>query len=590
MGLLKYRTIKEHFLIDERFTKKDILYLFVFPRTSHTSYFGAMSLYVESILIWKEIPFHRISNQFFLGSKTDGTIPFALYNGKYLDGSEKIIEEIRKKGNKKLGEENDDIRKFAVKTLLKILIADKTFRKEELFQLKIPKNKLNQQLSPKSGPSSPITPSLKKFGSSPKSPSFLSKALLKVHLKTNYLNFPKGPGGLDWMLNDEGIKEQIMQSIPEAFFDPEILIDLPINKEEKNISYNCIINDWEYINNYLKKIINDILNKLLINGELPFCWEKRMREIIGNKNVNEIELFNKFQNEIKSLGLIKKLTDAEKNNGFLNGINPTLADFALFAFLNQFFEGKFSEEKVWKIMKQRPWPLNFELLENEENNNIGDKFEGPFNIQINELTNIHKLLEGNIIPELLIKDENIQLKKELINIGLLRIDEEYLKINNNKGPSEQKEGKNLKENNEKNNYENEIILNIIEIILKKIINKFKNQLELQKIFGQLMLLEMAAFICNLGKNKTEKEGNDCKKKHKEIAKNYLNKYLNNYNEINEEKFNYNNFVKETKELIYKSIIEIIEEKIASKIRISISNVAALINIDPRNILEIRDEN
>ena len=39
-----------------------------------------------------------------------------------MDGAEKIIEEVRKKGNKKLSDEHDDnIRKFATRTLLKYL-------------------------------------------------------------------------------------------------------------------------------------------------------------------------------------------------------------------------------------------------------------------------------------------------------------------------------------------------------------------------------------------------------------------------------------------------------------------------------------
>uniref|UniRef100_A0A1I8B4M8 GST_C domain-containing protein n=1 Tax=Meloidogyne hapla TaxID=6305 RepID=A0A1I8B4M8_MELHA len=767
---------KEHLLVDERFAKKDILYLFVFPRTSNAPYFGAMCLYVESVLIWKEIPFYRISNQFFLGSKTDGTIPFAIYNGKYLDGSEKIIEEIRKKGNtyKKLSDENDDIRKFATRTLLKILIADKTFRRDP----SIPKSSSLAQLATTSSSSNsaPATPKggmtiRKKFGpidikiphkneeiimakSEGHSPGFLSKAF--AHLKINNNNSPrKGPGGLDWMLTDEGVREQLMPAIPEAFLDPEIQIEIskeesnsteyfdspasdkkrklkkeneeeeeeeeeesyerkppPIkygmtlspqfwkdyfnilnkikNRENNNEEINLIKRnfiqeyigfpgriDWERVNSDLENLINDNLKKLIIDGQMHFCWEKMLREVVG-KNINEIDLINKFKSELKSLGIIKKLREAEINNNFLHGANPTLADFALFAFLNQFFEfplnipefkeifttekinneekeidgnlfknyikriknnlGKFGDDEVWRIMKERPWPLNFELIEEEGNETFKDKFEGPFNIEVGELTNIHTLLDTNN-PENLLNNESNELKKELKKKGWWT-DSEYSRNNNNnqqeeieEGPSERMEKKkinlgetsssNVKEEEilkeikkeksklgiiinkdkqivkdfllkspkiEKQKYlfENEIVLHSIEKILQKLINKYNNQ----KIFGKLMILEMASFICNLGKNKLEKEGKECKEKHEKIKENYLNEnkeFLENYFEENDESFDHQNFTKETKKLVHQAIIEYIEGKIASKVRYSISNTAALNIIDVKHTQENKDE-
>jgi len=38
--------------------------------------------------------------------------------------------------------------------------------------------------------------------------------------------------------------------------------------------------------------------------------------------------------------------------------------------------GKFGDDEVWRMMKQRPWPLNFKLIEEEENEIFGDKYEG----------------------------------------------------------------------------------------------------------------------------------------------------------------------------------------------------------------------
>ncbi|CAK5031795.1 unnamed protein product [Meloidogyne enterolobii] len=753
-SLLKLRTLdKEHLLIEDRYAKEDTLYLFVFPRTSNAPYFGAMCLYVEAVLTWKGIPFHRISNQFFLGSKTDGAIPFAIYNGKYLDGAEKIIEEVRKKGNKKLSDEHDDnIRKFATRTLLKTLIADRTSRRD-LPSATIPKNNSETQLTSSSlSNSAPATPKggisiKKKFspidikiphakneeimmarseGHSPGS-SFLSRTI--AHLKLHNNNSPKkGPGGLDWMLTDEGVREQLIPVIPEAFLDPEIQIniskeesmsdeffDSPVkdknekkskkeeeddesdetkiskikysikmtlspelwkdyfnilnkikingreNREEINLlkinflqeyfGVNArIYEDWERVNYALKNTINDILKKLIVDSQMPFCWEKRLREITG-KNINEVEVFNEFKDKMKSLGIIKKLTEAEAKteaegkNNFLHGNNPTLADFALFAFLNQFFEfplnipefkelftpeklsneekeliakrkgetensikingnlfknyikrvknilGKFGDDEVWRMMKQRPWPLNFKLIEEEENEIFGDKYEGPFNIEVGELTNIHTLLDINNAENFL-SDESSQLKKELKKKGWWS-DPEY-SLNNNKieketeaGPSETLKGKeisteetndsklttNLQEaeaskeikkeksklfimlNKDKQKdllikspkegkspkmekqkikfFQNEIVLFLIEKIFQKLINKYLNEVEIQKIFGKLIILEMAAFICNLGKNNKliGKDFYECKEKHEKIEKNYLNEneeFFENY--------------------------------------------------------------
>uniref|UniRef100_A0A914KM25 GST C-terminal domain-containing protein n=1 Tax=Meloidogyne incognita TaxID=6306 RepID=A0A914KM25_MELIC len=261
-----------------------------------------------------------------------------------------------------------------------------------------------------------------------------------------------------------------------------------------------IDDDWERVNSVLKNTINDILKKLIVDSQIPFCWEKRLREING-KNINEVEVFNEFKDKVKSLGIIKKLTEAEAKNNFLHGNIPTLTDFALFAFLNQFFEfplnipefkelftpeklsneekeliakrkgetensikingnlfknyikrvknslGKFGDDEVWRIMKQRPWPLNFKLIEEEENEIFGDKYEGPFNIEVGELTNIHTLLDINNAENFL-SDESSQLKKELKKKGWWS-DSEF-SLNNNKieegteaGPSEKLKGKEI---------------------------------------------------------------------------------------------------------------------------------------------------
>nr|CAD2126811.1 unnamed protein product [Meloidogyne enterolobii] len=109
-----------------------------------------------------------------------------------------------------------------------------------------------------------------------------------------------------------------------------------------------------------------------------------------------------------------------------------------------------------------------------------------------------------------------------------------------------------------------------------------------------MILEMAAFICNLGKNNKliGKDFYECKEKHEIIEKNYLNEneeFFENYFGEEEESFNHEDFKRETKKLVNQAIIEYIEGKIASKVHNAIRNAAALNLNDPKNTQDNKDE-
>ncbi|CAK5034677.1 unnamed protein product [Meloidogyne enterolobii] len=105
-----------------------------------------------------------------------------------------------------------------------------------------------------------------------------------------------------------------------------------------------------------------------------------------------------------------------------------------------------------------------------------------------------------------------------------------------------KEGKSPKMEKQKIKFfQNEIVLFLIEKIFQKLQNKYLNETEIQKIFGKLMILEMAAFICNLGKNNKliGKDFYECKEKHEIIEKNYLNEneeFFENYFGERDERF------------------------------------------------------
>nr|CAD2186369.1 unnamed protein product [Meloidogyne enterolobii] len=78
----------ENLLVEN--AKENVFYLFQFPRSSNTLCLSFESLKVEVFLKLNGINFYRISNKLFLDSPT-GQIPFAQYNGEYIDGSKNII-------------------------------------------------------------------------------------------------------------------------------------------------------------------------------------------------------------------------------------------------------------------------------------------------------------------------------------------------------------------------------------------------------------------------------------------------------------------------------------------------------------------
>ena len=104
-------------LVGAEYAKPNVVYLFQFPRTELTPSQAALCLMVETWAHWNRnkvsfrvgffcshfnslflcILFKRISNKFFLGSKTEGTAPFAQINGKFVDGSENIISALANK-------------------------------------------------------------------------------------------------------------------------------------------------------------------------------------------------------------------------------------------------------------------------------------------------------------------------------------------------------------------------------------------------------------------------------------------------------------------------------------------------------------
>lgn len=109
--------------------KEDLVYLFQFPRTALTPSQAALNLKVETWLKWANIPFHRVSNQFFLGSRSAGIAPFALYNGVFYDGSDAIIEKLGAKlGKYQPNAEEKELREDIDDKLFKFLMVDRASR------------------------------------------------------------------------------------------------------------------------------------------------------------------------------------------------------------------------------------------------------------------------------------------------------------------------------------------------------------------------------------------------------------------------------------------------------------------------------
>jgi len=92
--------------------KDDVVYLFMFPRTTRVANHCVPCLALEAWLKLEKIPFHvrklkillfysqklnflkRISNQFMLGSK-EQKVPFIQYNGEYFGGIKEIISKLK---------------------------------------------------------------------------------------------------------------------------------------------------------------------------------------------------------------------------------------------------------------------------------------------------------------------------------------------------------------------------------------------------------------------------------------------------------------------------------------------------------------
>ncbi|KAI3418061.1 hypothetical protein GPALN_010650 [Globodera pallida] len=104
---------------------ENVLYVFQFPRTSTTPSQAAYNLMVETWLHWKQIPFHRISNEVFLGSHSKGTAPFAYFNGKYIDGSVEIIKTVGQHFNKYQKAEGEDELMQNILEMFNILMVDR---------------------------------------------------------------------------------------------------------------------------------------------------------------------------------------------------------------------------------------------------------------------------------------------------------------------------------------------------------------------------------------------------------------------------------------------------------------------------------
>uniref|UniRef100_A0A183BY66 Peptidase_M13_N domain-containing protein n=1 Tax=Globodera pallida TaxID=36090 RepID=A0A183BY66_GLOPA len=103
----------------------DVVYVFQFPRTSTTPSQAAYNLMVETWLHWKQIPFHRISNEVFMGSHSKGTAPFAYFNGKYIDGSVEIIKTVGQHFNKYQKAEGEDELMQNILEMFNILMVDR---------------------------------------------------------------------------------------------------------------------------------------------------------------------------------------------------------------------------------------------------------------------------------------------------------------------------------------------------------------------------------------------------------------------------------------------------------------------------------
>ncbi|KAF7636316.1 hypothetical protein Mgra_00004303, partial [Meloidogyne graminicola] len=202
---------------------------------------------------------------------------------------------------------------------------------------------------------------------------FLNKFIKKIKNKN---------GTNDWFPFIETKNEWIESILKKYFYNGEYLIESIQNLNNEPI--NDIINKFDY---YLTQITELFNNNIFLFGDEPtyadiYLFSVLIQFFEGKKVIEDNELNNSIEiNEIEEI--IENNNNNEQNKYIDNRIN------ILYQFIEKMKEKLgFNKENEWINLKKYPLKLNY-----EEEIYLNNKYNGPFNIETNELIGINKLLD-----------------------------------------------------------------------------------------------------------------------------------------------------------------------------------------------------
>ncbi|KAL3108137.1 hypothetical protein niasHT_016328 [Heterodera trifolii] len=429
--------------------KLGVVYLFQFPRTSTTPSQAPYNLMVETWLHWKKIPFHRISNQLFLGSHSKGTAPFAYFNDEYIDGSTEIIKTVGQHfGKYQLDEDEEELMKKILE-MFNILMVDRAaglewmVEDEALVEIIVPQMLTDEQL----------------------------KAQLSNYSLKKSENFWKRY--FDAFNGKEKEKEQFVKDFLE--------------EDGKR---------WTDFSKSLRKVINDTMQVVLtekVNGKPNSSnptgnSQAKLKVYLAKHNLKKVTA------ELKSLW--NEMTELVKQN---QNKSQTMPDAALFGILTQFFETKmnlkeleefsvnegplfeftknvkqtlgFADNSKWEALTKRPWQLNFdtEFIFGFTGDD-SSKYNGPYKLELDDLETIDQCIRHDKSIVAFSDTCKVQYPPEVVESAKALLD---------------------------------------------IVNEQKTSPKQQQ-HAQAVFSVLAAYLCNVGKGKSQKS--DCGKKHLDKAK------------------------------------------------------------------------
>uniref|UniRef100_A0A1I8BQ66 GLOBIN domain-containing protein n=1 Tax=Meloidogyne hapla TaxID=6305 RepID=A0A1I8BQ66_MELHA len=143
----------------------------------------------------------------------------------------------------------------------------------------------------------------------------------------------------------------------------------------------------------------------------------------------------------------------------------------------------------------KDYKLNLGILNHEQESNLTEKYNGPFNVETDELTGIDKILEYDKY------DHAFSILTSTKHLNKSNLTKRWGKMKEAFKGNSKPEIKDFDE--------------LIQQILKKLFNYLNNNFveeEERNAFGTICLNALAAFLCNLGRE-FNKDGENCKEKY-----------------------------------------------------------------------------